>query len=108
MVGAGLLAVAALAIAWSREALGEGGLLAVAAISGLTDMDAITLSTARLVESGGVEASTAWKPIVVAAISNQIFKLGMIGVIAGRKLFLPMAVLTGINVAAGVVLLLVW
>lgn len=108
MIFAALYAVVLLAVAWSREAMGEGGLLAVAAISGLTDMDAITLSTARLVESGGVEASTAWKPIVVAAMSNQVFKLGMVGVIAGRKLFVPMAVLTAINVGAGAALLLMW
>jgi uncharacterized membrane protein (DUF4010 family) len=108
MIFAALYAVVLLAVAWSREAMGEGGLLAVAAVSGLTDMDAITLSTARLVESGGVEASAAWKPIVVASMSNQMFKLGIIGVIAGRKLFVPMAALTGINVAAGAALLLVW
>lgn len=108
IIFAGLYALVSLAVAWSRDALGEGGLLVVAAVSGLTDMDAITLSTARMVESGGVEASTAWKPIVVAAMSNQMFKLGMVGVIAGRPLFKALAVLTGINIAAAVALLIVW
>mgnify|MGYP000653397018 CR=1 FL=1 len=44
-----------LAVAAAREHLGEGGLYAVAAVSGLTDVDAITLSSAQLVRAGQLE-----------------------------------------------------
>jgi uncharacterized membrane protein (DUF4010 family) len=108
LIFAGLYALVLLAVAWSREAMGDQGLYAVAALSGLTDMDAITLSTSRMVESGGLEPETAWRAIVIGTISNMIFKLGMIGVIAGRGLLKPMAAVTGIVVASGVVLLVVW
>jgi uncharacterized membrane protein (DUF4010 family) len=45
-----LYALILLAVAWAKDRLGGHGLYVVAAISGLTDMDAITLSTAQLVE----------------------------------------------------------
>lgn len=108
LIFAGLYALVLVAVAWSREAMGDQGLYVVAAVSGLTDMDAITLSTSQMVESGGLEPKTAWRAIVIATISNLCFKLGMIGVIAGTGLLKPMAAVTGIIVAAGVVLLVVW
>jgi uncharacterized membrane protein (DUF4010 family) len=48
-----LYAVILLAAAAAREWFGTRGLYVVAALSGLTDMDAITLSTAQLVEWPG-------------------------------------------------------
>lgn len=108
MIFAGLYALVLLAVAWSREVMGEQGIYVVAAISGLTDMDAITLSSSRMVESGGLEPQAAWRAIVIASISNMAFKLGMVGVIAGGRLFRPMAVVFGVVSAAGAVLLVVW
>lgn len=108
LIFAGLYALVLLAVAWSRVAMGEQGIYVVAAVSGLTDMDAITLSTSQMVESGGLEPKAAWRAIVIATISNLCFKLGMVGVIAGRKLLVPLAAVTGIIAASGVVLLVVW
>lgn len=108
LIFAGLYALVLLAVAWSRDVIGEQGIYVVAAVSGLTDMDAITLSTSQMVESGGLEPKAAWRAIVIATISNLCFKLGMVGVIAGRKLFMPLATVTGIIAAAGVALLVVW
>lgn len=54
------------------------GMFAVAAISGLTDLDALTLSTSRLVglpgETGGITASQGWRLIALAGVSNLCFK----------------------------------
>lgn len=108
LIFAGLYALVLVAVAWASDAFGEGGTLIVAAVSGLTDVNAISLSTARLVESGKTDVATAWRPVVVAGLSNQLFKLGMVGVIAGPRLFRVMAFITGVNIAAGIVLLLVW
>jgi uncharacterized membrane protein (DUF4010 family) len=74
-------------VAAVKELYGSRGLYAVAALSGLTDVDAITLSTAQLVNAGRLNADDGWKLIVVAAISNLIFKAGAVAALGGRKLF---------------------
>ncbi len=51
-----LFAIVLLAVAAAKERLGQGGLYFVAGLSGLTDMDAISLSTAQLVNSGTLGA----------------------------------------------------
>jgi uncharacterized membrane protein (DUF4010 family) len=62
----------------------------IAALSGLTDMDAITLSTARLVQAGaennGLSATDGWRLIVIAAMSNLTFKVGLVAVSGSRRL----------------------
>ena len=102
-----LYAVVLFAVAAVRDQFGEEALYAVAAVSGLTDVDAITLSTARLYEAGRVEASTAWRVIVIAVMSNTLFKLGAVRVLGGPALFRRVAVQFGIValVAAGLIVL---
>lgn len=51
-----LYGVIIFAVAAARDVFGDLGLYAVAAMSGLTEVDAITLSTANLVEAGHVGA----------------------------------------------------
>lgn len=58
----------------------------VAAISGLTDVDAVTLSTARLAKSGVLEADMAWRLALVAAASNTAFKAALVTVVSRRAL----------------------
>ncbi|MDP3543088.1 MAG: MgtC/SapB family protein [Elusimicrobiota bacterium] len=58
----------------------------VAAVSGLTDVDAVTLSTARLARGGTLEADTAWRLALVAAASNTLFKAGLVTVVSRRAL----------------------
>jgi hypothetical protein len=58
-LGFGLLyAVVLVAAAAAREQFGTGGLYAVSALSGLTDVDAITISAAQLVGDGRVDGVT--------------------------------------------------
>ena len=51
LIFGGLYAVVILAVAAAKQHFNSSGLYVVAVLSGLTDMDAITLSTAQLVES---------------------------------------------------------
>ncbi len=103
-VGFGLLyALVLFCSAWFSDIAGSRGVYAVALISGLTDVDAITLSSLRLLSQGkllSVEATTA---ISLALVSNICFKLGMVftigGSILGRKCATGM-----LAVAFGVVL----
>jgi uncharacterized membrane protein (DUF4010 family) len=69
---AGVLLVVAIA----RTHLAAGGLYAVAALAGLTDVDAITLSMATYARDGGA-APIAVGAIVIAAIANSAAKTGM-------------------------------
>jgi uncharacterized membrane protein (DUF4010 family) len=82
-----LYAVVLLAVAAVREHFGEGALYGVSALSGLTDVDAITLSTSRLIESGRLGAETGWRVILVGTLANLAFKAGIILTAGGGKLF---------------------
>jgi uncharacterized membrane protein (DUF4010 family) len=93
-------AVVLVLTAWLHQEAGARGLYAVAFVSGLTDVDAITLSTLRLYGMSTVSAAQAVTTITVALLANIGFKLGIALVLGGTHLFrhcaLPMAV-----VAAG-------
>lgn len=108
MVFGGLYAIVILAIAAAKENLGEGGLYLVAAISGLTDMDAITLSTAQLVNAGEIASDTGWRLILVGFMSNMVFKAGVVGVLGTRRMFATVSILFGIVIAGGAALVLLW
>jgi len=82
-----LYAVVLLAVAAVQQHFGEGALYTVAALSGLTDMDAITLSTSRLIESGRLGPETGWRVILVGTLANLAFKAGIILTAGGGKLF---------------------
>ncbi len=101
---AGVLLAAAAAKQW----VGDSGLYAVAAVSGLTDMDAITLSSARMANAGAIEPSSAWRAIVIATIANQVFKWSVIASIGTRRLAVICAVAFGFQILAGVGILLLW
>ena len=83
----GLLYVAILlGSAWLHDMAGNRGLYAVALISGLTDVDAITLSSLRLFNLGQLSEHQTVTAIALAFISNIAFKFGMVVFIGGWKL----------------------
>ncbi|HEY5778715.1 MAG TPA: DUF4010 domain-containing protein, partial [Terrimicrobiaceae bacterium] len=65
-----LYALVLLAVAVAKQYFGSAGLYLVAIISGLTDLDAITLSTGQLADSNKIEARIAWQVILTAVLSN--------------------------------------
>jgi uncharacterized membrane protein (DUF4010 family) len=69
-----IYAIILLLAAWANDLLGSRGMLALAAVSGLTDVDAITLSSLRLLDSGALSQVTALSAIGVAVSSNLVFK----------------------------------
>jgi len=72
--------------------LGNPGVYVSAAASGIADVDAITLSLARMAGEGTVEIATASKAIVLAAMVNTVVKGGIVmalGAVALRKSILP-------------------
>jgi uncharacterized membrane protein (DUF4010 family) len=86
LVFAGILALVLLAVEAGRRWLGTGGVFAVSGLAGLVNLDAITLSNARLAQAGRLDPHAAWRAIVVALLANLLFKLVVAGVIGGRPL----------------------
>ena len=98
---AGVLLALAAAKAW----LGGRGLYAVAGLSGLTEMDAITLSTARLSLTDSMVAADGWRLIVLAVMSNMLSKSLLAGILGGWRLWLRLILCFSIPLAGGALLL---
>ena len=82
--------------------LGDVGLYLVAAVSGLTDVDAITLSYARMA-GDRTDLEVAAIGILIAAVSNSLLKAGIAVYVGGRQLGLTVALPLVACVAAGAV-----
>lgn len=80
-----LLAAILLLARAASEWLGEIGVLALAAVSGLADVDAINLSLARMAGEW-VGIGTAATGIVIAAISNSLVKAAIAGWAGGAAM----------------------
>jgi len=104
----GLYALIIFAVAAAKDEFGVGGLYTVAVLSGLTDMDAITLSTAQLAHQGRLDAGTGWRLILVASMANLLFKCGLVTVLGSRELRRHAVVLFGAALAAGGAILWLW
>jgi uncharacterized membrane protein (DUF4010 family) len=103
-----LYAVALFAIAAAKNYLGSGGLYVIAALSGLTDMDAISLSTARFVSTGRLDPHNGWRLILVALLANLAFKGALVALLGHRRLFARIGSLYAITLTAGALLLWLW
>ena len=101
-VGFGLLyVVVLLGAAWMADLAGSQGLYVVALISGLTDVDAITLSSLRLFNLGQLSEQQTVIAIAIAFLANLAFKFGMVVFIGGRNLAKHVAIGFG-AIACGV------
>lgn len=108
LIFAAMYAIVLLAVAWAQDALGNEGLYIVAIVAGLTDVDAITLSTSRLVREGVVASHEGWRVILLASLSNMSFKLAAVAMLGSRALVGRIAAAFGIIVTAGILVLVTW
>ncbi|OIQ80088.1 MgtC family protein [mine drainage metagenome] len=84
-LGFGLMyAVVLLLAAWLSDYAGSGGLYALAVASGLTDVDAISVSSLRLFELGKLAEHQAVTAITIAYLANLGFKFGLVAFVGGR------------------------
>lgn len=74
------------AAAWLSDLVGSQGVYAVAVVSGLTDVDAITLSSLRLFGLGTLHADQAVTTVLLAVLANIAFKGGLATAIGGTAL----------------------
>ena len=74
-----------------QSKFGDSGVYVISFLSGLTDVDAITLSLSQLAEVK-ISELTAMYGIMIATIVNSIVKLGIVFVLGGRKPGMLMAI----------------
>lgn len=86
---------------------GEEGLYLASAVSGLADVDAITISMSQLSGSGKLAMGVASKAIVIAVMMNTVVKLVMAWIFGGRTFAWRMALAFGIIFMSGIVTILV-
>ena len=86
-LGFGLMyAIVLLAAAWLSDWLGTRGLYAVALVSGLTDVDAITLSSLRLYDLDKLPVAGVVNVVTLATLANLAFKSLLTLVIGGWQM----------------------
>jgi uncharacterized membrane protein (DUF4010 family) len=96
------------AVAAVQDYFGAGGLYVVAVLSGLTDLDAITLSTARLAAENRIEIATSWRLILLAGLANLVFKGAIVALLGPPPLMWRIAALFGSAVVGGLLILWLW
>ncbi|MBK3332608.1 MgtC/SapB family protein [Persephonella atlantica] len=80
---------------------GEKGVFIASFVSGIIDVDAITLSLSNMAGHGSLDISIAVKSIILAVISNSIFKYTYIAVFGNRELVRNMTVFLAITLIFG-------
>ena len=105
---AALYVVILFAVAAARELIGDEAVYAVAFISGLTDVDALTLSVAQLYSGGETAGFDAWRAIFLATLSNLLFKIVAASFLGSPELRKWMLGTGAIALTTGAALLLLW
>lgn len=101
----GLLALVMLAANGLGAAFGDSGIAALAGISGITDVDAITLTLSKMSRSD-IAIELAAFGIILAGAVNSVVKGVMTAVVGGTALGARVAI--PLMIAAGAGLLLAW
>ncbi|MBK80738.1 MAG: hypothetical protein CMQ43_07485 [Gammaproteobacteria bacterium] len=103
-----LYVVIIFAVAAAKTHVGTDAVYVVALISGLTDVDALTLSVAQLFERGQLPGDVAWRAIFLATLANLLFKIGAACVLGTAALRTYLLSLGGTSLIIGLVLLALW
>lgn len=104
----GLLAVVMVGATALYQWIGESGIYLAAAVAGIADVDAIALSLARL-SRVSADATPMQIGIIIAALSNTLFKGGLTAFVGGRdigRLVLPALCLAALGGGAGLLVVL--
>lgn len=97
-----------LAVAFTKQQFGNNALYIVSIISGLTDVDAITLSLSQMMKGDRLQADLGWKLILLASVSNLVFK-GIMAIVLGAKDMAKwIAMAFGVAIATGLLIIWLW
>jgi uncharacterized membrane protein (DUF4010 family) len=117
---AAVYTVVKLATAWGKATFGgtatvvnptgaaAKALYVIGGISGLTDMDAITLSMSGSVNNASVDLAVVWRVVLVAILANMLFKGGCVMFLGNNHLKKWVGVLFAVAIAGGVAILVGW
>ncbi|MEH6952755.1 MgtC/SapB family protein (plasmid) [Nitrobacter sp. NHB1] len=97
-----LLAVVMLVAELVRRMFGGVGILVVAALSGIADVDAVTISIARM-GGGDVDVNTAARAIMIAIAINTVSKTIMASWVGNKKVGILVGGISAIALAGGLV-----
>lgn len=97
-----------LLVAFSKKQFGNNALYIVSIISGLTDVDAITLSLSQMMKGERLHTDLGWKLILLATISNLLFKWILAIVIGARSIAKWITVAFGISITSGLLIIWLW
>jgi uncharacterized membrane protein (DUF4010 family) len=101
----GLLVVIVLLSQWLSQTLGDTGIYLLAAISGISDVDAISLSLSRLSLADSLTVEVAATGILIAVTVNNIFKTLLTLMIGKPALAVRVALPMLLSVTTGFLLL---
>lgn len=94
-----LYALIVLLVRWAQDVFGGAGLYAASFFSGLTDLDAISLSLAQLQKSGHVVAGEGARALLIAALANALLKAGLAVSLGSASMSRPVILVLGATAA---------
>ncbi|MDB6068504.1 MAG: rane protein [Pedosphaera sp.] len=103
-----VFALVQLGVSAAKQYFGSLGLYALAILSGLPDVDAITLSTLEMARGNQLDPEMVWRMILLASMANLVFKAAIIAVIGNRKLLARIAIPFSLTLIAGGLILWLW
>ncbi len=86
----------------ANEFFGEAGVFVASAITGIVDVDAITLSAAELASTGQIEPPVAAISVLLASLVNTAAKAAMAMALGARAMRRPLCLAFGILIAVGI------
>ncbi len=101
-------ALVLLALAWTKQSLGNAGMFTVAGLSGLTEVDALTLSTARMAVDHQTIMADGWRLVLFGTLTNFVSKAAIAAALGGRQFAARVAACFLPPAAIGAALLLWW
>jgi uncharacterized membrane protein (DUF4010 family) len=107
LVFGAVFAVVLLVSEYANQWFGASGVYATAFLSGLADVDAMTITLSKLAAEGAVSTDVATTGIVIAAIANTFLKAALAAALGTYRLGRLVSIVLGIVVLSGVVMLLV-
>ena len=90
-----LYALIVLVVRWANANFGGAGVYFASFLSGLTDLDAISLSLSQLAGGGGIDLHNATRALLVAAGANSLLKLGLAASLGAASMRAPVALVLG-------------
>jgi uncharacterized membrane protein (DUF4010 family) len=88
---------------YANDFFGAQGIYATAFLSGLADVDAMTLTLSKLAAEGTVSSEVATTGIVIAAVANTLVKAGLTWVLGTRRLAKRVTAVLGVAALSGLV-----